>query len=297
MGHDHHHHSSTSNLKVAFFLNLGFTILEIVGGIFVNSVAILSDAIHDLGDSIALGTAWYLERKSSQQSNDKYSFGFRRFSLLGALINSLILIISSVFVVHEAIARIMIPEPANETGMLLFAIFGVAVNGYAAWRMQGSESLNEKVVSWHLLEDVLGWAAVLVVAIVLHFWDLPVLDPILSLMITAYLLWNVVRRLRETLFIFLQGVPPDIDVEEIERQILAMEHVDSLHHTHIWSLEGTHHVFSTHVKLCHIQSLDQLLDLKNAIKALLHPYRFAHCTIETELDKETCGVDGSLGEN
>lgn len=160
MGH-HHHHTSSDNLRFAFFLNLGFTVLEFIGGLYVNSIAIISDAVHDLGDSLSLGTSWYLERKSKKGPNTQFSYGYGRFSLLGALINSLVLIGGSIYVVYEAVGRILEPEYSDAQGMMVFAIIGVVVNGYAAWKVSKGKTMNEKVVSWHLLEDVLGWVAVL----------------------------------------------------------------------------------------------------------------------------------------
>ena len=277
MGHNHDHgNQSGKNLRTAFFLNLGFTIFEIIGGFYVNSVAIISDAVHDLGDSISLGISWYLDKKSKQEGNKKFSFGYKRFSLLGALINSLVLIGGSVYVIYEAIKRLIEPELSDADGMIVFAVIGVAVNGYAAWK---------------LLEDVLGWVAVLIVAIVLKFKQTPYLDPALSLFITAYILWNVVKRLKDTLRIFLQGVPDDMSIDKIESELLQIENIDSIHHSHIWSQEGEHHVFSTHLKLKEIVDLNQLLKLKNEIKSTLKPYHFEHCTVETELDKESCGLE------
>jgi cobalt-zinc-cadmium efflux system protein len=290
---DHHHHHSGKNLRIAFLLNLGFTILEFVGGVFVNSIAIISDAVHDLGDSFALGFAWYLDKKSKQKPDGKYSFGYARFSLLGAAINGIILLASSIFVIYEAIQRLMTPEQSNAKGMIAFAIVGIAVNGYAAWKLSGGKTMNEKVVSWHLLEDVLGWVAILIVAVVLLFKDVPYLDPALSLAITLYILYNVIKRLRETTLIFLQGVPKDVNQQEIEDRLVELHHVDSVHHTHIWSLEGENHVFSTHVKLCHIKSLDQLRQVKEELKEVLSQYPFSNCTIETELDGETCSMEAT----
>ena len=288
-GHHHHHHSS-DNLKVAFFLNLGFTIFEIIGGLYVNSIAIISDAIHDLGDSLSLGTAWYLDEKSKQKANNKFSFGYARFSLLGALINCLVLIVGSIYVIKEAVERILAPEPTNAQGMLVFAIIGIVVNGYAAWKLSGGKSMNEKVVSWHLLEDVLGWAAILIGAIVLMIWDVPFLDPALSLLITVYVLWNVIKRLKETLYLFLQGVPEDIHIPEIESQLLAIENVQSIHHTHIWSLDGDHHVFTTHLKLEAVKDFQAILNIKQSVKSILKNYHFEHYTVETELSDEDCGL-------
>ena len=288
--HDHHHHSS-DNIKVAFFLNFAFTILEIIGGLYVNSIAIISDAIHDLGDTISLGTSWYLEEKSHQKSNKKFSFGYKRFSLLGALINSVILIIGSLYVINEAVGRILEPEHTDAKGMIFFAIIGVLVNGYAAWKLSGGKTMNEKVASWHLLEDVLGWVAVLVVAIILNFKDIHYLDPALSLFITIYILWNVIKRLKETLFIFLQGVPKDINVNQIESQILDLKFVSSMHHTHVWSLEGEHHVFTTHIKLDNVSSFSEYKNIKKKTKDILKKYHFKHYTIELELNDETCELE------
>lgn len=288
MGHNHSQDHSGKNLKVAFFLNLTFTILEFIGGIYVNSISIISDTVHDLGDSLSLGTSWYLDSKSKKKANSKYSYGYRRFSLLGALINSVVLIAGSVYVIYEAVGRILEPEHSDAQGMVIFAIIGVLVNGYAAYKLSSGKSMNEKVVSWHLMEDVLGWVAVLIVAIILYFKDIHYLDPALSLLITLYILYNVFKRLKETLFIFLQGVPSDINLDEIKNELLNLEKVKSLHHTHIWSLEGEHHVFTSHVILKDIEKFDQVIEVKTLIKDRLDEYNFEHYTIETELDSETC---------
>lgn len=286
--HSHHHHASGKNLKIAFFLNLGFTILEIVGGFYVNSVSILSDALHDLGDSLSLGISWYLDKRSRRQADNKYTFGYGRFSILGALINSVILIAGSVYVISEAINRLIYPEPSDAEGMLIFAIMGIAVNGYAAYKLSGGKTLNERVVSWHLVEDVLGWAAVLIVSVVMMFTDAPYLDPALSLAITAFILFNVIKRLRETMVIILQGTPQDIDPEKIRREILSIDNIASLHHTNIWSLEGEHHVFTTHIKLKEISGFKQVLEVKRKVKQVLKKYPFSHYTIEVELEDERC---------
>ena len=297
MPHDHKHHHSSNNLKIAFFLNLGFTIFEIIGGLYVNSIAIISDAIHDLGDSLSLGTAWYLNRKSKQKPDTKFTFGYARFSLLGALINSLVLIAGSVFVIKEAVERLLAPEQTNARGMLLFALIGIIINGYAALKMSGGKSLNEKVVSWHLLEDVLGWVAILFASIVLLFFDVPFLDPALSIAITLYVLWNVIKRLQETLFLFLQGIPPDIHLHEIEEKLLNIQSVDSVHHTHIWSLDGEHHVFTSHLKLKPLNELEKILHIKQEVKAILKDYPFEHYTVETELSEEDCGLTNDKSYN
>jgi len=290
LGNDHTHNKAEKNLKLAFFLNVGFTILEFIGGYFVNSVAIISDALHDLGDSLSLGMAWYLGKKSKKGASEAFSFGYTRFSLLGALINSLVLIAGSVYVISEAVGRILKPEHSDAGGMILFAIIGVAVNGYASWKVGHGRSLNERVVSWHLLEDVLGWTAVLVVAIILKFKDLHYLDPALALFVTAYILWNVVKRLKETLSIFLQGVPEDFSIEGMEKKLLEIDYVKKVHHTHIWSLDGEHHVLTTHLVLSDVHHFKEFLQVKRDVRKLLSVYKIGHSTVETELDSETCSM-------
>lgn len=290
--HEHHHHPQDSNnLKIAFFLNLGFTILELVGGFWVNSIAILSDAIHDLGDSLSLGLAWGLQEKSKQKANDSFSFGYGRFSLLGALINAMVLIIGSVFIINEAIQRLITPEVSDAKGMIFFAIFGVIVNGYAAWKVGHGHSQNEKVISWHLIEDVLGWVAVLIGGILLLFFDWPWIDPVLSLGITLFILWNVLKNLKETLYIFLQAVPSDISLDQIKKELCALPIVESIHHTHLWSMEGAHHVFTAHVRLKQVQNLKELLESKKQVQETLKKYPLSHYTIEWELSEENCALE------
>jgi cobalt-zinc-cadmium efflux system protein len=287
-GHDQTHGVSAKNIKVAFFLNLAFTVLEVVGGFYVNSVSILSDALHDLGDSLSLGISWYLHNHSKKGADAKFTFGYGRFSLLGALINSVILVVGSIFVITEAVKRLIHPEAADARGMLLFAIIGIAVNGYAAFRLSGGKSLNEKVVSWHLIEDVFGWVAVFIVSVVMMFTNAPWLDPILSIGITLFIIYNVVGRLKEVMVILLQGSPADIDTSEIESKILKVNHVHSIHHVNVWSLEGEHHVYTAHIKTQGVVSFPEVIRLKRDVKAILKKYPFTHYTIEIEFEDEIC---------
>lgn len=278
-------------MKLAFFLNLTFTLIEIIGGFLTNSVAIVSDALHDFGDSISLGISWYLQKKSKQKADEVYTFGYRRFSLLGALINGFILIGGSIFILMEAIERIMQPEPSNAKGMIALAILGILVNAYAAWKVSKGRSMNEQLVSWHLLEDVLGWLAILLAGIIMLFEEIPILDPLLSLLITSFILWNVVKRLKETLSVFLQAKPKEIDLEKIEKEIQQVKGVENTHHAHVWSEDGEHHVFTIHLQLKKLDSFGQMYQIKKQVKSILSHYAFSHYTIETELNEEDCGLN------
>jgi len=294
-GSHHHHHgsNSTQSLKIAFFLNLGFTLLEIVGGLWTNSLAILSDSIHDLGDSLSLGLSWYLSKVSDREHDHKYSYGYRRYSLLGALVNTIVLIIGSVMVLSRAIPRLLNPEPTNAKGMVLFAIAGILVNGAAVLRLRGQKGLNARMAALHLMEDALGWLAVLIVSIILLFKDLPFLDPSLSIIITSYVLYNVIVNLKTTVGLFLQRVPHEIDIHDIEDHLLSLEKVDSIHHTHVWSLDGEHHVLSTHIVVSDDTLREAIIALKQTIKEYVHGLQIEHVTVEVEFDEEDCSMKGN----
>ena len=293
MTHSHtHSHDQTGNIRVAFFLNLGFTLFEIVGGFYTNSLAILSDAVHDLGDSLSLGMAWYLEKHSHKESDERYSYGYRRFSLLAALVNTIVLVVGSLFVLSEAIPRLLNPEHSNAEGMALLAIVGIAVNGAAVLRVRHGQSLNAQVIAWHLLEDMLGWVAVLIVSIALIFTDIHILDPILSILISLYVLYNVVRNLRKTLALFLQAVPDSIALPEVEHALASIDGVHSVHHTHIWSLDGEHHVLTTHLVVDAEAGKETLMRIKRDANLLTVGMGLEHATIELEFESEDCSMNG-----
>ena len=290
MGHHHHHDSSTENIKVAFFLNLFFTVIEFIGGIYTNSLAITSDAIHDLGDSISLGMAWYFQNISDKKPTKTYSYGFKRFSLLGAIINSVILLVGSIFIIIEAIPRIINPEHADAKGMMWFAILGIIVNGAAVLKLKKGTSINERVVSLHMLEDVLGWVAVLIASIVMQFWDVPILDPILSLLIALYILTNVFKNGKESIRIILQGTPIQISSDEVKAQVLEFEEVKSIHDCHLWSMDGEYNVLTMHLIIDDTLSWKNGEILKRSIRKLLHDeFHLEHITLELEISSEDCG--------
>ena len=288
--HDHHHghHHASGNIKLAFFLNLGFAGIEIVGGIVTGSTAILADAVHDLGDSFALGQAWYFEKVSLGKSNPRYSYGYKRFSLLGALISTIVLLTSSLFILAQAIPRIFAPHHPDAGGMILLALVGVTVIGFAMARLSKDKGMNSRVVALHLLEDVLGWVAVLVVAVILYFWDVPVLDPVLAVLITLYILGGVIKNLRAMLPVFLQAVPPELDLAVITREIEQLQHIRAVHHAHIWSLDGVHSVFTAHLELNILLDVEAYRQLKDDIRKLVERHGLYHSTVEIEYPGEAC---------
>ncbi|WP_226585335.1 cation diffusion facilitator family transporter [Halobacillus litoralis] len=293
MGHHHHHHhghSTTGKIKTAFFLNLAFTIIELIGGLLTNSMAILSDALHDLGDSLSLGLAWFLQKFSNKEHSEHFSFGYRRFSLLAALINSVVLIAGSIFILTEAVPRLMNPEQPNAQGMIALSILGILVNGAAVFRLSGGSSMNQKVMTWHLLEDVLGWVAVLIVSIVMVFFDVPILDPIASIGITLFILYNVIQNLIQTMRLFLEGVPGGVNLEEIINKMNAIPQVISSHHTHLWSLDGENHAFSTHIVVAENATKKDVCDAKSQVTDILKSIQLEHVTIEVEYEDDPCAL-------
>lgn len=290
--HTHRHAPSDEahDLRLAFALNLAFTLLEIVGGLYTNSVAILSDALHDFGDSVSLGVAWFLSAYAQRGRDHAYTYGYRRFSLLSAAISGLVLLAGSLYVLGEAVPRLLSPEHSNAGGMIVMALIGIAVNGAAALRLRGGDSLNVQTVAWHLLEDVLGWAAVLIVGITLRVADVHILDPILSILITSYVLYNVVRNLRRTLSVFLQSVPEHVQMDDVILAIEGVDKVQSSHHVHIWSLDGADHVLTAHVVVGKDTDADDIICVKNDIRDLAGQMNLEFTTIEVEFPQEDCRV-------
>lgn len=267
---DHDHtHSASSRIGWAFFLNVAFTIVELIGGWLTNSTAIMADAVHDLGDSISIGLAWLLNRLGNKHSDAAFTYGYRRFSLLGALINGVVLIGGSVLVLGMAVPRLFEPQQPHAAGMLWLALLGVVVNGYAAYKLSRGKTFNERVLNWHLLEDVLGWVAVLIVAVTLLFVDWPILDPLLSITFTLFILINVVRNTLAAGALLMQGAPDRALHEGVLDIFLGIEHVKAAHHVHIWSLDGESHVLTAHLQLDEQVDSGRLISIKQEIARLI----------------------------
>ena len=288
---DHHHSGDVEALGVAFLLNFIFTLIEIAGGLWTNSVAILADALHDAGDSLTLLLAWYLQKASEKERDQRFSYGYGRLSLLAALINGVVLLAGSIVVIVLVIPRLFEPQVVDATGMFWLALLGIAFNGFSFWRNRRSQSLNAKMVNWHLLEDVLGWTVVLAGSIVMHFGDYPWLDPLMALGVTLFILWNVFKSLGRVTKIFLQSNPEGVDLSAIENELRTLNNVEDIHDVHAWSLDGKYHVLSLHVVISQITDQQSLVLLKNQIRDQLHKMGIEHSTIEFELPSEACVLE------
>jgi cobalt-zinc-cadmium efflux system protein len=291
-GHDHSHDHGTKNIQVAFWLNLGFALLELVGGFYTNSVAILSDALHDLGDSLSLGTSWYFQKKSQQKRDSHFTYGYKRFSLLGAFINCIVLTVGSVFIISESVQRIFNPSQPNAKGMLILAVIGIGVNLVAMLRLKKGQSINERVISLHFLEDVLGWVAVLVGSVVMMFYNVPILDPLLSLGIAAFILFNVYKNMKSVFQIVLQGVPENISEDKIRALVKSFPEVKDSHDIHVWSMDGNYHIVTLHVVVANDLSVAQQEGLKTRLKESLSKLSIRHATVELETEGYDCVKSG-----
>jgi cobalt-zinc-cadmium efflux system protein len=283
MPHDHSHHpKGDKNILVAFYLNATFSIIEFVGGYLTNSVAIYSDALHDFGDSLALLFSYFAEKLSIKEADEKFTFGYRRFSILSALINGAILLGGSLFVIFEAIARIQSPEVVKPEGMLGLAVLGIAVNSIAAFRMSKSTGLNSKMVMYHLLEDLIGWIAVLFVSIILLFKPWYILDSILSILISLIILRGVYKNILKVGSIFLQKFPEALDMKKIKEELMSFELVKDVHAIKGWSVDDEIYYLRFHIIVPENTVITEIDKLKPEIKSILLRKNVKYSTIEFE---------------
>jgi cobalt-zinc-cadmium efflux system protein len=290
MGHDHsHHHKNSKNILIAFTLNITFAVIELIGGYFTNSVAIYSDALHDFGDSLSLLFAYFAEKLSHKEANSKFTFGYRRFSVLSALINGFILLLGSIYVIFEAVKRIMDPQVVKPEGMVALAILGVAVNSFAAYRMSHNEGINSKMVMYHLLEDVLGWVAVLIVSIVLLFKPWFILDSILSILVSLVILRGVYKNLMKVGAILVQKFPDDLELDSIRDEIMVFDLVKDIHAIRGWSIDGDSYYLRFHVRVPEETLMKEVDIIKIDIKAILlsHNVKYSTIQFESNLDDDT----------
>lgn len=274
----HHHKEAGENLAFVFFMNLAFNIIVIAGGLATNSMAILSDCIHDLADTISIALAWFLERIAQKESSDKYSYGYQRFSILGAVIISVFVIIMALVILNEAIPRLFAPEEVDASGMLIIALIGIVFKSISVYRLHRGETFNEKAILFHQLGDVFEWIAILVLSLVLMFWDgAPYLDPFVSIGIALWLLFNLGRNLIKSTQVLLQKTPDNFDVEEFKSSINAIDGVRGIDDFHVWSLDGIDSVLTVKVSIDNWQMQDKI---KKEIYTIASRYHIVDITIE-----------------
>ena len=271
------------NILIAFLLNLTFSAVEFAGGIITGSVAILSDSIHDLGDALSIGLSFFLEKKSKKEPDEKFTYGYMRYSVLGSVITTVILLFGSLAVIYNAVMRIISPAEINYDGMIVFAVIGAAVNFIAAYFTKEGDSLNQKAVNLHMLEDVLGWVVVLIGAIIMRFTDIGIIDPLMSIGTSLFILINATKNLKEVLDIFLEKTPDGIDINELKEHLTEIDGVLDVHHIHIRSIDG----YNNYITL-HVVAKGDSHNIKHKIREELSEHGINHATIELESEHEHC---------
>lgn len=271
------------NILIAFLLNLTFSVFEFFGGIITGSVAIISDSVHDLGDALSIGLSFFLERKSKKMPDEKYTYGYQRYSVLGSVITTVILLFGSLLVIVNAVNRIIAPKEINYNGMIIFALMGAVVNFLAAYFTREGDSLNQKAVNLHMFEDVLNWAVVLIGAVVMRFTDFSLIDPLMSIGVSVFILVSAIKNLKRVLDIFLEKTPDNIDIWELKKHLTEIEGVLDVHHIHIRSIDG----FNNYITL-HVVAKGQAHEIKHKVRSELKEHGISHATIELEDENEHC---------
>ena len=269
---------------LAFFLNLCYAIVEFIAGGVFGSSAVLADSVHDLGDAVAIGVSAVLETVSNREEDSRYTLGYKRFSLLGALVTAVILMTGSVLVILENLTKLFHPQPVNDEGILWLGIIAVTINVLASLVVRNGKTKNESILSLHFLEDTLGWVAVILMAIILRFTDWYILDPLLSLVISFFILSKAIPCFWSTLKIFLDAVPEGVDIEQVKSDLEQLDHVTSVNQLNLWTMDGLEKNAIIHVCLEHVKHMEVC---KESIRDLLKERGFQNVTIEVDEDLVT----------
>lgn len=292
--HHHHTHRSDENILTAFFLNLFFVFVEITGGIFTNSFAIISDAVHDFGDCVAIGFAYLMEKLSQRSPDEKYTYGYRRYSLVSAAVTSLILVAGSIFIIVGAVKRLGEPREIRGLGMIIIAIFGVIINGAAVLKTRKGFGVNERAISLHLLEDVLGWVAVLIGSVFIYVFKWYFIDSVLSLLIAGFLLFESTKNAKEIFGIFLEKSPSNVDINAFREDIMKIDDVLDVHHIHIWTLDGEKNMATLHVSINEDSDMALYKSVKARVQDISVNAGIEHLTIQIDTDgdcfMDNCGL-------
>jgi len=277
---NNHNHSTEKNILIAFLLNIGFSIFEILGGFFTGSIAIVSDAVHDAGDALSIGISYFLEKKSNRKSDDVYTFGYRRYSIIGALITTTILLLGSIIVIYTATKRLFDPAELNKDGMIFIAIIGLIINFFAAYFTKEGDSLNQHAVNLHMLEDVLGWFVVLLGSIIIKLTNFIYIDSIMSIGVATFLLIETCKNMKLIFDLILEKTPNGITVKNVKEKLKEIEEIKDIHHIHLWSLDGNKIYATMHIVA------DK--NIKEDVRKKLEELNIFNVTIELEHTSEVC---------
>lgn len=295
--HEHSHNQFGKNLLWATLLNFVITIFQIIGGILSNSLALISDAIHNLGDAIAVLIAYVANKIAQKDPTHSKTFGYKRIEILAALLNALILVIICVVLVYESIERIQEPKAIRADIMLFVAVVGFIANLVAVIILQkdSHKNINVKAAYLHLLGDTFSSVAVIVVGIVIYFKNIIWLDPAITILISLYLLKHTFQIIKETVNILMQGKPANIDIVEIQSFLENYDEIANIHHVHVWNLNDREIHFECHIETCENYKLSQLNSIRRRIEKELHDkFDIHHFTLQFEYN--ACKDNGLLNK-
>lgn len=294
--HSHHHHAPDGGGRRLLFsigLNLLITVAEVVGGLLSGSLALLSDALHNLSDTASLAISYATRRIGRREANPRKTFGYKRAEILGAFVNLLTLVLIALFLIKEAVERFLDPQPVDGPVMLAVAVVGLLANVATAVLLyrDSRESLNIRSAFLHIVSDGISSVGVVIGGLLIIYFDFYLVDPILTLAISLYLLYHSYHMLREATDILMEGTPADVDLGDIVRDVRRIEHVRGIHHLHVWQLGERQRALEAHIVIDKTD-LERMEVVKRAIKhRLADVYHITHSTLEFEFDPCTSSAD------
>jgi len=284
--HNHNHSDKTiPKLWFTLFLNLGITIAQLIGGVLSNSMALISDAVHNLSDTGSLGVSLVARKVANKKANKEMTFGYRRADIIGAFINLIILVAVSLFLIKEGIERFISPEEIDGTIMFWVALAGLVGNVLSViiLHSDSKESLNIKSATIHLFWDAMASLAVIIGGVLILLYDLFIIDPILTIAIALYIMYTSYGLLKETLSILMEATPADIDIHAIKKELEKVQFVQDIHHIHVWKMDENETMMECHALIPESES-NNLESIKSDIKQVLSDsFDITHSAIEFEL--------------
>jgi cobalt-zinc-cadmium efflux system protein len=296
----HHHHPEKArdinqrNLLISAMLNFCITIAEIIGGIFSNSLALISDALHNMGDTSAIVIAYFANLISRRDYTDKKTFGYKRIEILAALLNAIILVVIIIYLFIEAVNRLKNPEPIKGLVMFTVALVGFAANIVSVWLLKkdSMRNLNIKAAYIHLLGDTISSVLVIVSALIIYAFQIYWIDPLITLLLGIYLLKETYEILRQAVDILMQGTPEGMEISKVKMELETISEIDNVHHMHVWKLTDNEIHFECHVDLKEDIKLSDTEIIRSRMQEILKDrFNISHVTIQCEYN---CCEDKNL---
>lgn len=303
-GHHHHQHDAEGkNLLIAVILNFIITLAEFVGGFFSNSLALISDAVHNLSDTVALMLAFITVKISRKSSDPRHTFGYKRIQIIAALFNAVTLIAICFYLLYEAYFRFMNPEPVKSIPMFVVAFIGLVANlvSVILLKRHSKDNLNIKAAYLHLIGDTLSSVAVIAGGVLIFFFEIYWIDPLVTVLISLYIIKETYVVLYETYKILMQQTPVNVDVEEVVKEIKSISKIEGVHHIHIWNLTDKEIHFEGHLDLSEDMQISKGEKVIDAVeKVLLNKFGIKHVTLQLEYcrcDDKSIIPDENYGQN